>query len=393
MHEDFFINTYGKRDFSLARGKGSYVWDEDGKKYLDCVTGISVNALGHCYDPVVRAIKNQLDLFSHGSNLYLMKSQQELGKVLVENTPLDRVFFCNSGTEAVEAAIKFVRKYWDQKGNNGRYEIISFENSFHGRTYGALAATGQEALKQGFGPFPEGFTCVPVNNQEALKEAVTSRTAAVIAEPVLAEGGVISLEPEFISVLSQLQEKGILLICDEIQTGLGRAGELLASVGMGLRPDVVTLAKALGGGLPLGAVLVKESIAACLKKGDHGSTFGGNPVACAAGLEVLRSILESGFLSEVRERSDYLRNKLQTWAVSHPGSGFSMPVLGRGFLIGMHYAGNLDDFMLACRKQGLLLYRAGKEIIRLLPPLNISNPEMDEVVEKMDKAVVQLQKS
>jgi predicted acetylornithine/succinylornithine family transaminase len=388
MDEDLFLQLYGKRDFGIVKGRGSYVWDREGNKYLDCVTGIAVNSLGHCFEPVVKAIEQQARKYLHGSNLYLMEPQHRLARILLDQTGFDKVFLCNSGTEANEAAIKFARKYWAGRGEPQRIEIIAFEKSFHGRTYGSLAATGQEKLKKNFGPMPDGFKILQLNNAESLEKAVTEKSAAVLVEPILAEGGIIGLESGFLAVLKEIQKKGVLLICDEIQTGLGRTGELLASQGLGLSPDLVTLAKALGGGLPLGCVLAKNFMADSLKKGDHGTTFGGNPVACAAGYEVLKALIEPGFLEGVKERSRYLREKMTALVQSHPDAGFEAPLLGSGFLVGIKYQKNLENFIRECGNNGLLVYRAGDDVIRLLPPINISYPEMDELVEKFSKSLI-----
>ncbi|NPV27530.1 MAG: acetylornithine/succinylornithine family transaminase [Firmicutes bacterium] len=383
----YMLQNYGERDLFLVRGQGSYVWDAEGKQYLDCVSGIAVNAFGHCYPPIVEAIRAQLDRFLHISNLYLIETQQTLAALLVENTGLDRVFFCNSGTEANEGAIKFARKYWFEQGQPERYEIITFHNSFHGRTYAAMAATGQEKFRQGFGPMPEGFINLPVNDVPLLEDAVSERTAAVLIEPILAEGGIISVSQEFANALAHLQERGVLLITDEIQVGLGRTGDFLASSALHLRPDLVTLAKPLGGGLPLGAVLMREKVAATIHSGDHGTTFGGNPVACAAGVAVVRELTKPGFLDSVKERSQYLRAKLGELLQTGTPQGLCGPLLGKGFILGFRFAGDLSGLIKECRNNGLLVHRAGRDVVRLLPPLNISYPEMDELVERLGKSL------
>ncbi|MBF0431892.1 MAG: aspartate aminotransferase family protein [Fibrobacteria bacterium] len=379
----YFIGNYGKRDFSFSHASGSYVWDENEKKYLDCTTGIAVNAFGHCYPPVVEAIKSQCEKYIHGSNLYLMEPQHTLAGLLIENTCFDKAFFCNSGTEAIEAAIKFSRKFHSAAGNPERVDLITFENSFHGRTYGALAATGQPKLQEGFGPMPKGFRMLPLNDVEALDKAINTTTAAVLVEPVLAEGGVINLTEEFTSALKAVAEKGVLIIADEIQTGLGRTGYLLASESWGVMPDLITLAKPLGGGLPLGAVLLTNKVGKAISKGDHGTTFGGNPVACAAGVAVLKQLLTPGFLVGVQHSADHFRKQLEVWATSGSGSFFKdleVPLLGKGLLIGIRYKGDLDKLLLTCREQGLLAYRAGADVMRFLPPLNISKEEIEEVM-------------
>jgi predicted acetylornithine/succinylornithine family transaminase len=391
MDSAYLLGNYGQRELTMTRGAGAHVWDDKGNRLLDCTTGIAVNAFGHCYPPVVAAIKNQAEKLIHGSNLYLLGPQQELARLLVENTYHNKAFFCNSGTEAIEAAIKFARKYRKAGGEKNRITILSLENSFHGRTYGSLAATGQAKLKADFGPMPDGFKSIPVNNADALEKAVTDTTAAVIFEPILAEGGIISLDQNTAAALNRLQEKGITLIADEIQAGLGRTGSFLACESLGLRPEITALAKPLGGGLPLGAVLLNQPIADAISPGDHASTFGGNPVACAAGIQIVETLLQPGFFEDLKDRSQYFRDSLKTLIKSRPGSGLNLPLLGRGFLIGARFEGNLNELLRCCRKRGLLVHRAATDVLRLLPPLNISREEMDEAIEKLSGALSDLQ--
>lgn len=383
--QKYLLQNYGQRDLFLVRGKGSYVWDAEGNQYLDCVGGIAVNAFGHCYPPVLDAIREQLDRFIHTSNLYLIQPQQELAARLVGQTGFDKVFLCNSGTEANEGAIKFARKYWFALSQPDRFEIITFNNSFHGRTYGAMAATGQDKFRQGFGPIPGGFINLPLNDSAALAGAVSSRTAAILVEPILGEGGVISLSEEFAAEISRWQrEKGILIITDEIQVGLGRTGDFLASPALNLQPDLTTLAKPLGGGLPLGAVLMREAIAAAIKPGEHGTTFGGNPVACAAGVVVIDELTRPGFLESVRARSQYLREQLGKLLESRSTCG---PLRGRGMILGWQYTGDLAALIKKCRQNGLLIHKAGGDVVRLLPPLNISREEIDELAAKLSQSL------
>ena len=388
--QEYLLHNYGPRDLVISRGRGSWVWDPQGNQYLDFVSGVAVNAFGHCHPPVVEAIKEQLERLLHGSNLYLLEPQMELAQALCEALGMDKAFFCNSGAEANEGAFKLARRHFLSQGREDRVEILSFENSFHGRTYGAMAATGQEKIRKGFGPLPGGFRTLPANDPGALLAAVGPATAAVIFEPVMAEGGIISLDVATAAALAEAQRRGALLIADEIQTGLGRTGHLLASRALGLEPDLVTLAKPLGGGLPLGAVLMREKVAAAIKAGDHGSTFGGNPVACAAGAAVLKELLRPGFLEDARERAAILRDGLEALVARKSARGMPCgPVLGKGFLTGFRYGGDLGALQAACRRQGLLTHRAGHDVLRLLPPLNASREEIAEAIDRIDRAMVQ----
>ncbi len=389
MEQGRLLHNYGDRNFLIARGRGSWVWDDKGDRYLDCVSGVAVNAFGHSFPPVVEAIKGQLERYLHASNLYLMQPQLDLAEALASAMKLDKVFFCNSGTEANEGAVKFARRHWLSQGQERKVEILTFTSSFHGRTYGSMAATGQDKIRKGFGPLPEGFRILPVNDAAALRAAVGPDTAAILFEPILAEGGIISISAEMAAAMAQAQAQGVLLIADEIQTGLGRTGDMLASWSLGLKPDLVTLAKPLGGGLPLGAVLLREAVAASIHAGDHGSTFGGNPVACAAGLAVLRELSREGFLAEMRGRAAKLRENLEALVARKTAEGIPCgPVVGKGFLTGFRYGGDLGALVAGCRTQGLLVHRAGQDVLRLLPPLNISMEEIGELIDRLDRAVV-----
>ncbi len=382
------LQNYGPRELQLVKGEGSYVFDSEGNRYLDCIGGIAVQALGHGFPAVVAAIKKQCDAFIHVSNLYLQAPQLELAGLLKDRTGCDRVFFCNSGTEANEAAIKFARRYFSSRGEDSRFEIITFESSFHGRTYGSLAATGQPKIKQGFGPLPGGFRTLAANDSKALLQAVHEGTAAVLFEPILAEGGIIALSPEMGEALLELQSRGILLIADEIQTGLYRTGPFLASERLGVKPDLVTLAKPLGGGLPLGAVLLTQQIADAIAPGDHGTTFGGNPVACAAGVAVLHELDRPGFAEGRAQNGELLRKTLTAKLSDHPDLA-PEPLRGRGFLLGFRFTGDVAELMRLCRRRGVLVYKAGNDVIRLLPPLNVSGAEIEELVAALAGALVE----
>ena len=371
------LGTYGRQPLFPQRGEGAWIWDVDGRKYLDLVSGIAVNALGHADPLVVAAIHEQASRFAHSSNLYYTPFQGRMASILCRNGGFDKAFFCNSGTEANEAAIKFARKHWTAQGSPWRHEVVSFQDSFHGRTYGAMTATGQDRIQTGFGPLLPGFVRAELS-VEALESSVGAHTAAVILEPVLAEGGVIEPSPEFVETLNRLQDRhGFLLIVDEIQSGLGRTGDWFAFSAPGLRPDLVTLAKSLGGGLPLGAVLLKQAVADSISVGDHGTTFGGNPVAISAGLVLLERLETPGFLEGVREVSARLRRGLESLA----GKGPFLDVRGRGFLLGVRVSCDPGKVMEAAREEGLIVYRAGHDVVRLLPPLVLSADQADFAVE------------
>ncbi len=390
MEQQHLLQNYGPRDLTLVRGSGSWVWDDKGNQYLDCVQGVAVNALGHAHPAVVAAVQAQLGSLMHASNLYLLPTQMKLAEELCGAMGMDAAFFCNSGTEANEGAIKFARRHWQDQGKAGKLGILSFTHSFHGRTYASMAATGQEKIRKGFGPLPEGFRILPVNDSGALRAAVNEDTAAVIFEPIEAEGGIIPMEPAMAQALKEAQARGVLLIADEVQTGFGRTGEMLAARALGLEPDLITLAKPLGGGLPLGAVLLKKSIADSIHAGDHGSTFGGNPVACAAGLAVLGELRREGFLADARARAAKLRGELEALVTRKAANGAPWgPVVGKGFLTGFRYGGDLGAFQKACREQGLLVHRAGQDVVRLLPALNISHEEIGELIDRLEKAMVE----
>ena len=370
-----FVNNYGKRELCLTKGEGSYVWDNQDNKYLDFTSGIAVNVLGHNNELVVKAVQEQLGNITHSSNLFLNVSSSQLAMNL-NNLTNFKVFFSNSGTEANEAAIKFVRKYGYTEGLN-RSEIISFTNSFHGRTFGSLSATGQSNMQKPFGNMLQGFKQIPINDCDALRNVVTDKTLAIIVEPILAEGGVISLTREFINTINEIQSMGIFVICDEVQTGIGRLGTLFGYEKVGLKPDVITLAKALGGGLPLGATLVNSTIDGVIEQGDHGSTFGGNCLSCAAGLAVLQKVSKISFLELVNKKSKYFRDLLEKWLQIYSGLGFEPRVRGEGLLMGVVSKSSVSKNVFMLQKAGVLVLKSGSNVIRILPPLNVSYDEID----------------
>lgn len=376
---------YGKADIEIVKGEGSYLIDSKGDKYLDFVAGIAVNALGHQNKAIKEAVVKQMDCFNHISNLYVNMPQVELGKKLLEITGFDKAFFCNSGTEANEGAIKFARKYFDRKGEANRQKIITFVNSFHGRTFAALSATGQPALRQGFGTMPGDFVHVKWNDCAALKAEVNKDTCAIMLESLAAEGGVMTLSAEMVETINSLQKEfGVLVIVDEVQAGCGRLGTFLGFEKYGLNPDLVTLAKGIGGGLPLGGVLLRQKIADELKAGDHGTTFGGNPIACAAGLAVVNQI-DAALMKNVVERGAQIRTALADIKAKY---SFIKEIRGEGLIVGLALDESMPvgNVVAAARAEKLMVLSAKGNVLRMLPPLNISAAEVDEAMAKLAKA-------
>lgn len=377
---------YGKVDIDFVKGEGSYLIDAQGNKYLDFVAGIAVNALGHQNEGIKKAVIDQMNSFNHISNLYPNYPQIELAKLLLKVTGFDKAFFCNSGTEANEGAIKFARKYFNRKGENNRQKIVTFVNSFHGRTFAALSATGQPAIREGFGSMPGDFVHVPWNDCAALKAEVNKDTCAIMFESLAAEGGVMTLSKEMVETVNSLQKEfGILVIIDEVQAGLGRLGTFLGFEKYGLKPDLATLAKGIGGGLPLGAVLLRQHIADELKAGDHGTTFGGNPIACAVGASVVKQIVEGNLMKNVEERSAQIRAGLAKFAEQYK---FIKEIRGEGLIVGVALVDEMPvgNVITAAREEKLMVLSAKGNVLRMLPPLNISAAEVDEALEKLGKA-------
>lgn len=381
--------TYNRYPIALVKGEGCRVWDADGKEYIDCAAGIAVCSLGHAYPPLVEALSNQASRLLHVSNLYHIPEQSKLACLLVEHSFADRVFFCNSGAEANEGAIKLVRRYHLEKGNPERFQIITMEQSFHGRTWATIAATAQEKVKKGFEPLPGGFLHVPFGDVEALKRAMGPQTAAVMIEPIQGEGGVV-LPPE--SYLKEVEDlcrrEGVLLVLDEVQTGMGRTGALFAYQHEGIVPHVLTLAKGLGGGVPIGAVLFSEEVACGLPAGSHASTFGGNYLACAAGMVVVETLLSPGFLEGVNSKGQLLIKLLKKVAEN---IGLISEVRGRGLMVGVEFQEDLSPQVVAAlMDEGVLTVPAGSRVVRFLPPLVISEDELQEAVKRFEKAVKRL---
>lgn len=382
MGKRYLMQNYAQLPLVITRGRGVRVFDAEGRSYLDFVAGIAVNALGHCHPKVVAAIQKQAEQLIHCSNLYWFEPPVVLAKELATLSGLDRVYFCNSGAEANEAAIKLARKYAHSRGKE-KPEIITFTRSFHGRTLGTLAATGQEKFSQGFTPLPEGFRHVAFNNVAELKKAVGPQTAAIMLEPVQGEGGVNPATQELMDALRELQNKGILLIFDEVQCGLGRTGKLFAFEHYGVKPDVLTLAKSLGGGLPIGAAVAREEVAAVFQPGSHGSTFGGNPVACAAAKAVLDVIKEEGLVEQAAKNGKYMKDRLTALKARYP----IKEVRGMGFLLGMELEQPAASLVNLCQEGGLLVNCTAERVIRFLPPLITTKEEIDEAMEILEKAL------
>ncbi|MDN5292850.1 MAG: acetylornithine/N-succinyldiaminopimelate aminotransferase [Eubacteriales bacterium] len=382
--QKYLMNNVGRLPLCLVRGEGPYVWDADGKKYLDFVGGLAVNAFGHCPPFLVEAMLEQARRLIHVSNLYWIEPQIELARLLVENSALDKAFFCNSGAEANEAAIKLARKYAKEKYGPEKYEIITMTDSFHGRTLATVAATAQPRFHRGFEPLPPGFKYVPFNDFKALKEAVTPATCAVMLEPVQGEGGVNVADPGYLrEVAAFCREKGLLLIFDEVQCGMGRTGKLFAYEHYGVVPDILTLAKALGGGFPIGATLAREEVAAAFRPGDHSSTFGGNPLACAVAVAAVRAIV-GGLAEKAAVTGAYFREKLAELAAKYP---FVKEVRGLGLLLGMELDRPGAGVVARCQEEGLLINCTKEKVLRFLPPLNIEKSLVDEAVAILDRAL------
>ncbi len=385
----YLMGTYRRYPIVMRKGRGVKVWDTDNNEYLDFLGGIATNVLGHCHPKVVMAIQKQAQRLLHVSNFFHIGPQTELARILVENSFADKVFFCNTGTEAIEAAIKLARKWAIEKLGPHRYGIITAERSFHGRTLGSLAATGQAKLKKGFGPMPEGFKHVPFNDIEAIRSSISEDTCAVMLEPILGESGVVVPSPGYLKEVRALcDELGLLMILDEVQTGMGRTGTLFAYEHEGIEPDIMALAKGLGGGIPIGAVLAKDGVAGAFKPGDHGSTFGGNPIACSASIATLNTVMDSGILlDQCKRMGSYLLGKLEGLKLKHPDR--IKDVRGMGLLVGMELAFECADIVKACMARGVLLNCTDMNVVRFMPPLTVEEKDIDEVVETLDHVLDQ----
>ena len=379
------LPTYNRAPIAFERGEGVWAIAQDGTRYLDLGAGIAVNALGHANPDLVTALTEQAGKIWHVSNLYKIPQQEKLADLLVENTFADTVFFTNSGTEAAELAIKMARKYHDQRGAPERVEFLTFEGAFHGRSTGAIAAAGSEKMVKGFGPLMPGFRQLPFGDMEALRTGITNNTCAVMIEPVQGEGGIRPLPDEDLREIRKLcDDTGTLLILDEVQCGMGRTGRLFAHEFAGIAPDIMMVAKGIGGGFPLGAVLATQGAAAGMVAGTHGSTYGGNPLACAVGARVTEIIAEPAFLAEVTRKGSLMRQKLEGLVASH--SDVFESVRGQGLMLGLKCKIAPGDVVRAGYDQQLLTVAAADNVVRLLPPLNITDEEIAEAVDRLDKA-------
>jgi len=379
----YVMNTYGRLPLVIDRGEGCYVWDLEGKRYLDFVAGIAVNSLGHCHPAVTKAIQEQCTKLLHCSNLYWIENQVALAKLLVEKSGLGKAFFCNSGAEANEAAIKLARKW----GKGEKYHIITMVNSFHGRTLGALAATAQEKYQKAFRPLPEGFSAVELGDLEALEQAIRPETCAVMLEPIQGESGIHVPTQEYMQGVQALCRKhGILLILDEVQTGIGRTGKAFAFQNFGLEPDIISLAKAIGNGVPMGAIVAKTEVADCFQPGDHATTFGGTPIATAAGLAACGILLQEDFLAQVKETGEYFRAQLRGIGERHPG--LITEVRGMGLMIGCELTGSAKAVTAELLNQGVLVNSIGEHVLRFVPPLIITKEQIDEFIAILEPVVV-----
>ncbi|MGD2278830.1 MAG: aspartate aminotransferase family protein [Candidatus Omnitrophota bacterium] len=382
LYDDYVLSTYTRQDLCLVKGDGTWVEDINGKKYLDFFPGWAVSGTGHRHPRIVKNLRDQLERILHVSNNYYSDLQPVLAKKIIEHAFPGKVFFANSGAEVNEGAIKLARKY----GYPDRHEIITMEKSFHGRTLATLTATGQEKVKKGFAPLPEGFKHVPFNDIKALRAAVGDKTIAVIIEPIQGEGGINVADPDYMRALRELcDERNILLIMDEVQTGMGRTGEMFAYKHYGIEPDAMTLAKSLGGGLPIGALAVAEEYSGVLTPGSHASTFGGSPIVCAAALGVFEAIEKEDLLENVKKMGEYLLGRLNEMKKQMP---VIQSMKGKGLMIGVKL--DMEDasgVVEECMKEGLLINCTQKNVLRIMPPITVSKEEVDIALEKLSKVL------
>ena len=391
------MTTYGRIDIAFTHGEGSYLYSEDGKKYLDYASGIAVNAFGHCHPKLVEALKDQASKLWHTSNLYRIPEQETVAEKLVENSCADRVFFCNSGAEATEGAVKVARRFAWANGEKDRTEIICATGAFHGRTLAMLAANDRPLFREGFGPPAQGFTHVEWGDIESLKNKIGKHVAAILVEPVQGEGGARKAPKGYLKLLQDIaNENGSLLISDEVQIGMGRSGTLFAYQQENIEPDIVALAKGLGGGFPVGAVMAKAKVGDAMTPGTHGSTFGGNPLAMRSANAVLDLLLEDNFLESLREKIIYFDNKMDI--LINDDDKVSPVILckkGSGMLRGFQLKENVvaGNFGNISRKKGLLLVGAAENTIRLLPPLNTSKEEIDQAFEILSEVIKKIKKN
>ncbi|WP_025897712.1 aspartate aminotransferase family protein [Sneathiella glossodoripedis] len=383
------LSNYAPADLSFEKGEGAYLFGNDGRRYLDFFAGIAVTSLGHNNPKIVEAVSNQASNLMHISNLFRIPGQEELAKKLVDATFADTVYFCNSGAEANECGLKMIRKYHSVNGQPERYRVIGFENSFHGRTLATIAAAGQEKLLEGFGPMVDGFDHVSVGDIDAVKAAITPETGGIIIEPILGEGGIQVVDPAFLKQLRALcDEHGLLLMFDEIQTGMGRTGKLFAYEHSGVIPDIMSSAKALGNGFPVGACLAVEKVAQCMNVGSHGSTYGGNPLAMAVATVVVDTMTEDGFMDRVNQLANHLQQALHGVVDRYPT--VLEELRGVGLHLGLKCKVENGQLIDALRKQGALTAKGGDNVVRLLPPLIIEEEQISEFIAALEAACEEL---
>ena len=379
------LPTYARAPLKFVKGEGTWLIEEDGRRFLDLGAGIAVNALGHAHPELVKALSEQAQNLWHVSNLYEIPNQQRLADQLVSLTFADTVFFTNSGTESCELAVKMARKYWYEKGQPERVEIITFEGSFHGRSSAGIAAAGSEKMTKGFGPLLPGFVHLKWSDHDAIKAAISDKTAAIMIEPIQGEGGIRPVPEQCLKGLRDLcDEHGLLLIFDEVQCGVGRTGKLFAHEWAGIDPDIMMVAKGIGGGFPLGAVLASENAAFGMNAGTHGSTYGGNPLGCAVGNKVLELVGETTFLDEVAEKAAYFKAGLKDLVARHPNTFKS--VRGKGLMMGLECAVPNMDVVNAGYDALILTVPAGDNVVRFVPALTITKEEIDEALARLSSA-------
>lgn len=383
------LPTYARADLEFVKGKGAWLTEADGSHFLDLASGIAVNSLGHAHPDLVKIIKSQAEKLWHVSNLYEIPQQRALAEILVENSFADTVFFTNSGTESCELAVKMARKYWFEKGYHDKFEIITFKGSFHGRSSAGIAATASEKMTKGFGPLLPGFLSINWNNHEAIKNSISDRTAAILLEPIQGEGGIRVVPEQCLKGIREFcDENKILLILDEVQCGVGRTGKLFAHEWAEIEPDIMMVAKGIGGGFPLGAVLAKENAASGMTAGTHGSTYGGNPLGCSIGLKVMDIISNPNFLLDVNHKAKNFRAGLSE--LLNKNTSIFEEVRGKGLMLGLKCKVQNIDVVNAGYSNKLLTVPAGDNVVRLLPPLTISDKEIKQALEKLDCVMTEL---
>jgi len=383
----YLANTYARFPVALVKGKGVRLWDVEGKEYLDFAAGIAVDVLGHCHPRMVEAIKAQAEMLLHVSNLYYIEPQIGLARALCEWSFADKVFFCNSGAEANEAAIKLARRYAKVRWSSDRYEIVCMRDSFHGRTMATVTATGQEKHQRGFEPLLAGFKHIPFNDLRAAERTIDSRTCAVLVEPIQGEGGVRVPDDEYLPGLRELcTERGVLLMLDEVQTGMGRTGRLFAYEHWGIEPDVMTLAKGLGGGVPIGAMLATEAVAGAFVPGSHASTFGGSPLITAAAMAALTAVLEEELPERAAKIGAYFLGRLREFVGRYP---FVQEARGKGLILALELTTPAKPIVDRCLHRGLLILTAGDQVLRFVPPLIIGEAEVDEALTILDQVLAE----